>query len=411
MLNVDQPSSLSSNDPLPSLSPEAERKPSSGASSVSIKIGKDSLSLPNGHSKPSTPIISKVHIVPGTQSEEATDRRHSNGDNSSDEDIKIYNIESGKEMRIPDKKEIRSPSPEEEEQWTYTLPAPPKFADSSIKSGEYDEKQRYFELQSTFVDNTTIVTDRMTIRSDETEEIRPIIREKVLMDESLGEKCSSPTETLVESEGGNSSVTTGEIMINSDIEDGYRGGSEMRESMIQTLEKRREKLKESELQDLKESIEGVVVVERRKEQVEEVDEEVNESDIMKCAKLNEETVVDDYTMVVRRSSVVSVTRSQSVIEGRRRSNERLPTESRKSEVISELSQVIKEENGLRSVLNGKKMQEVEEEFPGSNKNSLSNFKISSYSGTTGENKENLLDKQEEMVNGKEEKVSVVLWLM
>ncbi|XP_065079591.1 uncharacterized protein LOC135702476 isoform X2 [Ochlerotatus camptorhynchus] len=401
MLNVDQPSSLSSTEPPQSLSPEAERKPSSGASSVSIKIVNDSSSLPNGHSKPSTPIISKVHIVPGTQSEETTDRRHSNGDNSSDEDIKIYNIESGKEMRIPDKKEIRSPSPEEEEQWTYTLPAPPKFADSSIKSGEYDEKQRYFELQSTFVDNTTIVTDRMTIRSDETEQIRPIIREKVLMDESLEEKCSSPTETLVESEGGNSSVTTGEIMINSDIEDGYRGGSELRQSMIQTLEKRREKLKESELQDLKESIEGVVV-ERRKEQVEEL-EVVNESDIMKCAKLNEETVVDDYTMVVKRSSVVSVTRSQSVIEGRRLSVERLPTESRKNEVISELSQVIKEEHGLRGVLNGKRLQEEEEEIPGANKNSLSNFKISSYSGGTGENKENWHDKQGEMVNGQDEK--------
>ncbi|KXJ77041.1 hypothetical protein RP20_CCG008448 [Aedes albopictus] len=410
MLNVDH-SSLTSSDPPSSLSPEVERKPSSGASSVSITIVNEPspVVVPNGgHSKPSTPIISKVHIVPPTpaadraSSEEPVDRRLSNGGHSSDEDIKIYNIESGQEMRIPDNRDtVRSPSPaEEEEQWTYTLPAPPKFADSSIKSGEYDEKQRFFDLQSTFVDNTTIVTDRMTIHSDVTEEIRPIIREKVLMDESLEEiaqKCSSPTETLVESEGGNSSVTTGEIMINSDIEDGYRGGSEVRETMIQTLEKRREKLKESELQDLKESIEGVMVEQTVVKETEE--EEVNESDIMKCAKLNEETVVDDYTMVVKRSSVVSVTRSQSVVEGRRLSDEK-PAVDRKSEVISELNQVIKDENALKAVLNGKKMTEEDEDIVGANKNNLSNFKISSYNG---ENKENVVEKPSEMVNGREEK--------
>ncbi|XP_021705367.1 putative mediator of RNA polymerase II transcription subunit 26 isoform X2 [Aedes aegypti] len=404
MLNVDH-SSLTSTDPPSSLSPEAERKPSSGASSVSIKIVNEPPTIPNGgHSKPSTPIISKVHIVPPNDrdsSEDPVDRRLSNGGNSSDEDIKIYNIESGQEMRIPDKKDgPRSPSPEEEEQWTYTLPAPPKFADSSIKSGEYDEKQRFFDLQSTFVDNTTIVTDRMTIISDETEQIRPIIREKVLMDESLAEldqKCASPTETLVESEGGNSSATTGEIMINSDIEDGYRGGSELRETMIQTLEKRREKLKESELQDLKESIEAVVVEQKVKEPEEE---EANESDIMKCAKLNEETVVDDYTMVVKRSSVVSITRSQSVVESRRLSSDERPAvEERKSEVISELNQVIKDENGLKAVLNGKKMAE-EEDISGVKESSLSNFKISSYNG---ENKENLAEKSNEMVNGMGEK--------
>ncbi|KAL9696796.1 hypothetical protein quinque_016375 [Culex quinquefasciatus] len=381
MLNVDQSSGPSS------LSPEVDRKPppTNGASSVSIKIVKEEQPTTNGHhepSKPATPIqVSKVHIVPSEQdvsvdeSEESIERRLSNG-NSSDEDIKIYNIESGKELRIPEKKDqtVRSPSPEEEEQWTYTLPAPPKFADSSIKSGEYDEKQRYFELQSTFVDNTTFVTDRVTVHSDETEQIRPIIREKVLLDESLGEvdtvKCPSPTDTLGESEVGSSGSSPGEVLINSDLEDGYRGGSELRESMIQTLEKRREKLKESELQELKESIEGGV-----KQDEPEVP---NESDIMKCAKLNEETVVDDYTVVVRRSSGSSVTRSHSVIEtGRKNSGGENPV-VQKSDVIKELAQVITEENGLKSVLNGKKGCEEEEEIAGANQNS--NFKISTYNG-------------------------------
>lgn len=382
MLNVDQSSGPSS------LSPEADRKPppTNGASSVSIKIVKEEQPTTNGHhepSKPATPIqVSKVHIVPSEQdvsvdeSEESIERRLSNG-NSSDEDIKIYNIESGKELRIPEKKDqtVRSPSPEEEEQWTYTLPAPPKFADSSIKSGEYDEKQRYFELQSTFVDNTTFVTDRVTVHSDETEQIRPIIREKVLLDESLGEvdtvKCPSPTDTLGESEVGSSGSSPGEVLINSDLEDGYRGGSELRESMIQTLEKRREKLKESELQELKESIEGGV-----KQDEPEVP---NESDIMKCAKLNEETVVDDYTVVVRRSSGSSVTRSHSVIEtGRKNSGGETGAMAQKSNVIKELAQVITEENGLKSVLNGKKGGEEEEEIAGANQNS--NFKISTYNG-------------------------------
>uniref|UniRef100_A0A1Q3G4L6 WH2 domain-containing protein n=1 Tax=Culex tarsalis TaxID=7177 RepID=A0A1Q3G4L6_CULTA len=384
MLNVDQSSAPSS------LSPEVDRKPpTNGASSVSIKIVKEEQPpVTNGHHeqplKPVTPIqVSKVHIVPSVEQDvsvdesvESIDRRLSNG-NSSDEDIKIYNIESGKEMRIPEKKDetVRSPSPEEEEQWTYTLPAPPKFADSSIKSGEYDEKQRYFELQSTFVDNTTFVTDRVTVHSDETEQIRPIIREKVLLDESLGEiepvKCASPTETLGESEAGSS---PGEVLINSDIEDGYRGGSELRESMIQTLEKRREKLKESELQELKESIEGGAI---RQEDAPEEPEVPNESDIMKCAKLNEETVVDDYTVIVRRSS--AVTRSQSVIETRKNSGGGEKPVVQKSDVINELAQVISEENGLKGVLNGKKVEE-DGDIAGVNPNNLSNFKISTYNG-------------------------------
>ncbi|XP_062563311.1 uncharacterized protein LOC134226505 isoform X2 [Armigeres subalbatus] len=392
MLNVEQ-SSLISTDPPSSLTPEAERKPANGASSVSITIVNESSPTSNGHSKPSTPIVSKVHIVPSSPSanrdsnEEPVDRRLSNGDNSSEEGIKIYNIESGQELRIPDKKDtMRSPSPDEEEQWTYTLPAPPKFADSSIKSGEYDEKQRFFDLQSTFVDNTTIVTDRMTILSDQTELIRPIIREKVLMDESLAgmeEKCSSPTVTLVESEGGNSSVSTGEIMINSDIEDGYRGGSELRETMLQTLEKRTEQLKESELQNLKESIEGVVV---QRQVTEAEEDQVNESDIMKCAKLNEETVVDDYTMVVKRGSIDSV---------KKRSDNKLTVETTKSEMISEMRQVVKDDTVPKGMLNGKMAMETEDNS-GLNTNSFNSAKVPG-------NNVKMIDDPNEAANKKDQK--------
>ncbi|XP_058824148.1 uncharacterized protein LOC131684914 isoform X2 [Topomyia yanbarensis] len=416
MLNVEQP--LTTTKPvLSTFAPEKiVHKPSNGASSVSIKIGKEPPATTNGHqpeqlvsSIPSTPIISKVHIVPSSEQgvsvdeqDESVDRRVSNGDNSSDEDIKIYNIESGQEMRIPEKKElIRSPSPptEEEEQWTYTLPAPPKFADSSIKSGEYDEKQRYFDLQSTYVENTTMVTDRMTIVSDETEKIRPVIREKVLIEDSLVslelEKCSSPTVTLTGSEDDTSSIsvnTGGELLITSDTEDGYRGGSELRESMILSLEKRKEQLKESELKDLKESIEGGggrVVQHHSPEE----EEESNESDMMKCAKLNEDTVVDDYTVVVNRDNSGGVQGAEQPVKSA--SNEE---KIRKTEVISELSQVLKDENSLKEVLSGKKVDE--EEIPGANRNKLSNFKIATYN--VAEVKENgiaahpvLMDKSKE----------------
>ncbi|XP_055640504.1 probable serine/threonine-protein kinase nek3 isoform X2 [Toxorhynchites rutilus septentrionalis] len=381
MLNVDQ---TAANEQPNSLPPEMERKPTTGASTVSIKII-EKPPITNGHQqvdpKPSTPVTSKVHIVPPPQptsiQESAVDRRFSNGGNSSDEDVKIYNIETGKEMRIPEKKghSVEEQIEEEEEQWTYTLPAPPKFADSSIKSSEYDEKQRYFDLQSTFVDNTTSVTDRMTIHSGtETEIIRPIIREKLLV-EKEEQTCPSPTVTLNESEGGTSSVTTAEILISSDMEDGYRGGNEIRESMLQTLEKRWEKLKESELQDLKEAIESDHFQSNgKRESVEEKEGWVsNESDIMKCAKLNEETVVNDTTVVAKRS----VSRSHSAVETRPLVNGRTFIDSNKSDVISELCQVIKEDSGVKAVLNGKKPEEAE--IPGTCTTNLSNFQISAYS--------------------------------
>ncbi|XP_053694955.1 uncharacterized protein LOC128742576 [Sabethes cyaneus] len=453
MLNVDQSTPSDTQPELSSSAPEAtlEHKPTSGASSVSITIVKEApAGSPNGyhhqqtpepHSKPTIPpTVSTVHIVPAGNNQqqqqqpetetETPDRRLSNGENSSDEEIKIYNIESGQEMRISDPKKDqpaatnghRSPSPAEE--WTYTLPAPPKFADSSIKSGEYDEKQRYFDLQSTYVENTTLVTDRMTIGSDDTEEIRPIIREKILLDESgLASmetlENSLPPVTPNESEDGtsSSSLTTG--LISSDIEDGYRGGSDLRQSMIQTLEKRREKLKESELQDLKESIEGGVCNQKlqqiqqqqQQEKLEKQQQECNESDIMKCAKMNEETVVDDFAVVVKRNQVkptpAVVEMTKPVANGEKENEQQLVVVKKRNEVISELSHVIKDENGLKEVLNGGgKKSTAEEEIPGANRNSLSTFKISTYS--VGEVRDVLSTQQQpaENVNEKEELIVV-----
>ncbi|XP_055606942.1 uncharacterized protein LOC129754754 [Uranotaenia lowii] len=410
MLNVDQSSPEPTSAPASLVQQDTEPKSANGASTVSIKIVNDANKTPvepqlNNSFKPSTPIVSKVHIVPEVGSrktnETEPDRRPSNGGHSSDEDIKIYNIESGTERRIHEKKDqVRSPSPAEDEQWTYTLPAPPKFADSSIKSGEYDEKQRIFDLQSTFVDNTTIVTDQMTFISDETEAIRPVLREKVLMDESLvvleenGKNCPSPTVTLNESDlgtGSSPSVTPtgGEILITSDMEDGYRGGSDLRESMIQTLEKRREKLKENELQELKEAIEsGVKPIKETNGNLTK-----NESNVINSAKTNEEILIQDNAVVIKRTSITSINRSQSVLEpaGQRR----FSNENRKSsEVINELAAVIRDDSSLRGVLSGsRKQQDQQEEIPGVGPNSLSNFKISTYSnGFSGENKENILEK-------------------
>ncbi|XP_055545754.1 uncharacterized protein LOC129730449 [Wyeomyia smithii] len=418
MLNVDQTADIQPAELSSPSTPKAST--TSGASLVSITIVKEEAppTTANGHHpapaqyKPAVapPIVSTVHIVSAATNGEQkagpeADRRLSNGDNSSEEDIKIYNIESGQELRIPEGKSNRSPSPAEE--WTYTLPAPPKFADSSIKSGEYDEKQRYFDLQSTYVENTTVMTDQLTIGSDDTEEIRPIIREKILIDESglasmeTLEEHSLSTMTPNESEDGTGSRILTPGLIPSDIEDSYRDGSELRESMIQTLEKRKEKLKQSELQDLKDSIEGSGVL-----QPKEQPQECNESDIMKCAKLNEETVVDDFAVVVKRNQVkptqaVALAETEPIAP---KENEELVVVKRKTEVISELSHVIKDENGLKEVLTGGKKIE-EEEIPGANRSSLSTFKISTYNNV-GEVREVLSPQPAEMYNEKEEQVVI-----
>ncbi|XP_052863223.1 uncharacterized protein LOC128269858 [Anopheles cruzii] len=299
MLNVEQ----APNGQTPAANGVEKKHQKTGStSSVSIKIGgpADQSSAPQLSSKPTTPIVSKVQIGSGPE----TPSSPSPGDNSSDEEIKIYNIESGKAMikkkvcPAPEQKaEVatkpatngshngtghKEPQPNggggaaDEEQWTYTLPAPPKFADSSIKANDYDERHQFYRPASTFVDNTTLRTDMLTVMSDETvDRIKPFFQERLqtmelnLPTESRRHGAESPT-----SDTTTHVSDTGVPHISSDLEDGYRVGAdggdrtqppvlntnedtrEAREVWLQTLEKRREKIIESELATLSESIGG-----------------------------------------------------------------------------------------------------------------------------------------------------------
>uniref|UniRef100_A0A2M3YX79 Putative mucin-17 n=1 Tax=Anopheles braziliensis TaxID=58242 RepID=A0A2M3YX79_9DIPT len=320
MLNVeDAPSSIVSHDQPLANAPTGEKKhqKNSSTSSVSIKIGgpdpvpvaAQKVSVP----KPTTPIVSKVQIGNGNQPAKIPP---SPGDNSSDEEIKIYNIESGKALikkKGPPGEEKKPESVSkptngvpatngggvngegataDEEQWTYKLPAPPKFADSSIKANDYDERQQFYRPASTFIDNTTLRSDMLTVVSDETERIEPFIQERLQSLElnlppELRPGVESPTSVSTDSTTHVSDIGEGPPLISSDVEDGYRvrAGDEVkqkapkqtnqavtelhatesttvnvtheaREVWLQTLEKRREKIIEGELATLSESIGG-----------------------------------------------------------------------------------------------------------------------------------------------------------
>ncbi|XP_058057546.1 uncharacterized protein LOC131208728 [Anopheles bellator] len=354
---------------------EKKHQKTGSTSSVSIKIGgpADQPSAPQLSSKPTTPIVSKVQIGSGQQPETPSS---SPGDNSSDEEIKIYNIESGKAMI---KKKV-CPGPEhkievatkpatngahngtgrmesqpnggggaaDEEQWTYTLPAPPKFADSSIKANDYDERHQFYRPASTFVDNTTLRTDMLTVMSDETvDRIKPFFQERLQAME-----LNLPSERRPGAESPTSDTTThvsdsGVPHISSDLEDGYRVGAdggdrtqppvlnttedtrEAREVWLQTLEKRREKIIESELATLSESIGG------------------KQSTVAPAPRL--------------------VSPPEAVIE-------------RKSSVMNELNQLLRD--GVE--LSRKEDTDI---AVAANRSSLANFKISTYSS---ENKENIV---------------------
>ncbi|XP_035778745.1 uncharacterized protein LOC118459451 [Anopheles albimanus] len=317
MLNVeDAPSSVVSHDPTPVNAPVGEKKhqQNSSTSSVSIKIGgPEPVAAQKVLSKPTTPIVSKVQIGNGSQPATIPP---SPGDNSSDEEIKIYNIESGKALikkKVPPVEEqkadkVSKPSngvlpanggangegatADEEQTWTYKLPAPPKFADSSIKANDYDERQQFYRPASTFIDNTTLRSDMLTVVSDETERIEPFIQERLQslelnLPSELRPGVESPTSVSTDSTTHASDIGEGPRLINSDVEDGYRVRArdeahhktpeqakqvvvdlhatetttvnvthEAREVWLQTLEKRREKIIEGELATLSQSIGG-----------------------------------------------------------------------------------------------------------------------------------------------------------
>uniref|UniRef100_A0A182N6D4 WH2 domain-containing protein n=1 Tax=Anopheles dirus TaxID=7168 RepID=A0A182N6D4_9DIPT len=428
MLNVEQAPPL--NDPVvTSTTPDSgerrhHQKTGSTSSSVSIKIvGNGSVgSESSPKSSPTAPIVSKVQIGGGPPTPREVVPT-SPGDNSSDEEIKIYNIESGK--ALIKKKPLNGVEPHQEqqskkatsatiegtqksnalstaqngeahhsnggtgggadeEQWTYKLPAPPKFADASIKTSDYDERGQFYRPASTFVDNTTLRSDMLTVVSDEqTERIEPFIQERLQtmldltaaggrddyssarrMPELRPESpLSVSTETDATTHVSEEDVRTSHHHhISSDVEDGYRVGGgagdglqeectdtkgtpadstqEAREVWLQTLEKRREKIIEGELATLSESIAGGKATNTEK----------------------------------------TVSRSQSVSD-------------RKSSVMSELNQLLRD---------GVELSRKEEtEIVGVNRSSLANFKISTYSSS--ENKENIITSTSTTTVVKEEK--------
>uniref|UniRef100_A0A182QRJ4 WH2 domain-containing protein n=1 Tax=Anopheles farauti TaxID=69004 RepID=A0A182QRJ4_9DIPT len=409
MLNVEQ---APLNDPVvTSTTPDSgekrhHQKSGSTASSVSIKIisngSAGSESSPK--SSPTTPIVSKVQIGGGQPAPNDVVPT-SPIDNSSDEEIKIYNIESGralikkKPLNGVEQQEQLSKKPAsgsnvtegtrkisasstvqngeaqqsngggggvDEEQWTYKLPAPPKFADSSIKTSDYDERGQFYHPASTFVDNTTLRSDMLTVVSDEqTERIEPFIQERLQTMLDLTAAGDYPSSRRMPELRPDSPVSvstetdTATNHISSDVEDGYRVGGgvdrreegvnlnggtpaaadstqEAREVWLQTLEKRREKIIEGELATLSESI-----------------------------------------------AEKTVSRSQSITE-------------RKSSVMSELNQLLRDGIELS--------RKEEPEIVGVNRSSLANFKISTYSSS--ENKENIVTSTSTTV-GKEEIIAPV----
>ncbi|XP_050068024.1 uncharacterized protein LOC126556660 [Anopheles maculipalpis] len=389
MLNVEQ---APLNDPVvTSTTPttgEKTHQKNGSTSSVSIKIMGNGNGTADTPSKPSstTPIVSKVQIGGNKITSPDQPASPGGGDNSSDEEIKIYNIESGKALvkkmaangMEVDQQSKRAAAPSgivsngtklsdgekstteqhnngttaDEEQWTYKLPAPPTFADSSIKASDYEERGQFYRPASTFVDNTTLRSDMLTVLSDEqTERIEPFIQERLqtMLDLTVGRvnqrshRPGSPESVSTETDA-TTHMSEEVPHISSDLEDGYRVGEngrhaigeingepdstqEAREVWLQTLEKRREKIIEGELATLSEAISG-----------------------------GKTTGLD----------APSVVRTQSVSE-------------RKTSVMSELNQLLRE---------GVELSRKEEtEIAVVNRSSLANFKISTYSS---ENKENII---------------------
>uniref|UniRef100_A0A182YIC1 Uncharacterized protein n=1 Tax=Anopheles stephensi TaxID=30069 RepID=A0A182YIC1_ANOST len=390
MLNVEQ---APLNDPVVTsttpTSGEKTHQKNGSTSSVSIKIVGNGNGVADTPSKPTstTPIVSKVQI--GGNQAASLDQPASPGDNSSDEEIKIYNIESGKALvkKMPSNgmdgeqqskktpsgtisngtkpNDGEKPSTEnngttvDEEQWTYKLPAPPTFADASIKASDYDERGQFYRPASTFVDNTTLRSDMLTVLSDEpTERIEPFIQERIqtMLDLTAGRETTQPafyasaiqrsqrpeSPASISTETDATTHVSDDVPhISSDLEDGYRVGGEnghrsaagatngepdstqeARDVWLQTLEKRREKIIEGELATLSESIGG----------------------------------------------------------GKTTGSDAQSLNERKTSVMSELNQLLRE---------GVELSRKEEaEIAVVNRSSLANFKISTYSST--ENKENII---------------------
>jgi hypothetical protein len=293
---------------------------------------------------------------------------------SDDEDMKVYNIRSANTTNIIVKNEtveVKHSSPPVQRQngghspkattkfqlqnqgeqraasplWTYTLPAPPKFADrgggvipndnQSNSSEEVGGRGKFYNDYMSSVDKQTIFSEAAsTIVTDIA--IKPIIKERVLLDESLYSLRSQGDDaTLVDSASSSTDIVT------SDMEDGYQGDKLKfsREALLDSLDKRRDRYIENEFAFLAKADEEVVP-----------------------------KVTPSNDAPVKRSSaelVAAVGKRESV-------------EERKISVLDELNNVINKKE-MDSLIR----KPVERDcFDAANRNSLSNFKIMSYNSVT-----------------------------
>ena len=116
--------------------------------------------------------------------------------------------------------------------WTYTLPAPPVFADNNASLDNQQPTQLCMETNTFYNDFTSTVgverlcSETTTVISDTT--IQPIICERKKLDDSFITIVQENNKLLNDTESEKSAE-----VITSDIEDGYQGG---KKSMVMVLE-------------------------------------------------------------------------------------------------------------------------------------------------------------------------------
>lgn len=131
--------------------------------------------------------------------------------------------------------------------WTYTLPAPPVFADSSVidKTSPTDQHKsdgKFFSDLISTADNETVFSDsNTTVVSTETQ-IQPIIRERKSLDESF-----TDTKPIADEESEKSTIEA----ITSDVEDGYLGNGNVVNVTSSSMEEANRAEKEIIVDDFK----------------------------------------------------------------------------------------------------------------------------------------------------------------
>lgn len=149
------------------------------------------------------------------------------------QDIEEKPIEPTKKPEQADMERPHSPL------WTYTLPAPPTFADSNKTITDQVTTigtNKYYNDFTSTVDNETIMSDNTTIVSDA--DIKPVIRERKPLDDQFIIGQTNPLFQM-KADDQMSKSSSGTDVITSDIEDGYQGDkmkSKMQENSTKSQE-------------------------------------------------------------------------------------------------------------------------------------------------------------------------------